>query len=123
MTFSRALGTVAMVLCMVSCDDPAEWRSRQAVGALVEATPTKAAAALERVRAEGTPALVDIEQALHGANLPGRLRLIDAMEAIGSKRALPLLRFLERWDEAKPARERAREAREALVRPARTATK
>ena len=104
-----------MLLCVVSCDDPAEWRSRQAVRGLVEATPLKAELALEQVRAEGERALVDIEQALHGANLPARLRLLEAIEALGSAEAIPLLRFVERWDEAKTARERARQIRLRLA--------
>jgi len=62
----------------------------------------------------GRFALVDVEQELHGANLAIRLRLIDAMRDIGDRQALPLLRFLERWDDAKLAREAAGEARRAI---------
>lgn len=113
-----ALRSTAFLLLLAAssaaCEDPREHESRQAVKQLVKATPSRVRAARERVARIGRFALVDIEQELHGADLATRLRLIATIREIGDPEALPLLRFLERWDDEQLAREAAREARLAL---------
>jgi len=104
------------ILLASGCDDPREWRSRQAVRQLVKAGPLASAAARARVIAEGRYALVDIEQEIHAADLTARLRLLAAVEGIGDPEAIPLLRFLERWADDDAVRERAHDVRVVLQR-------
>jgi hypothetical protein len=99
------------LLVMGGCEDPREWRSRQAVRQLVEASPLRASAAMRRVVSVGCYALVDIEQAFHGAPLPGRRRLLEAIRSAGCREATPLLRFIERWDDEEEIRRQARRTR------------
>lgn len=112
---ARALMLMTL-LVIAGCEDPREWRSRQAVRQLVKATPLRVPAALERVVKLGCYALVDIEQALHGAPLPGRLRLLEAIDRGRCRGAIPLLRFLERWDDEDEVKKRARSLRVKLER-------
>ncbi|PIE19460.1 MAG: hypothetical protein CSA65_02180 [Proteobacteria bacterium] len=106
---------MALVI-FASCEDPREWRSRQAVRQLVKATPLRATAAMDRVVTIGCYALVDIEQALHNAPLSGRLRLLEVIERARCREAIPLLRFLERWDDEKDVKKLARRIRQRFER-------
>ena len=81
---------------------------------LVESGPGTKEAALAAVKRYGAFALVDIEQALHGAEVAQQLVLLEAVEQISSAEGLPLLSFYAQW--GKPAlRKPAAEARRRLA--------
>ena len=92
--------TASSVLLTTSCgrDLERERLSHLAARSLVAAPDRAVAAELNRVVAVGAFALPDIEQEIHAAPAAGRLRLLRAIERIGSPQAIPLLRFLVRWD-------------------------
>jgi HEAT repeat protein len=104
------MGVLLSTLLLSGCDDPRERRCRKAVRALASAGTLTQQRALDDVVEFGRFALVDIEQELHGAALAARLRLLEAVEKIGDKEALPLLRFYQRWDPDELVRKKAKAA-------------
>ena len=84
-----------------------EQRSRIAVRSLVAAPDRAVEQELDKVVALGHYALTDIEQEMHAAPVTGRLRLLRALERIGSLDAVPFVRFLARWDTDDAVRRRA----------------
>ncbi|MCK5799759.1 MAG: hypothetical protein KAI47_21365 [Deltaproteobacteria bacterium] len=116
MTHSISFGAFMTLLVIAGCDNGREWRSRQAVRHLIEASPLRVSSALDKVTKIGCYALIDIEQAFHSAPLPGRLRLLDALARGRCAEAIPLLKFIERWDNDDDVRARAHAIRQALER-------
>lgn len=93
-----------------------EQRSRIAVRSLVAAPDHAVEGELNKVVALGHYALMDIEQVMHAAPVVGRLRLLRAMERIGSPEAIPLLRFLALRDTDDAVRRRAAQLARTLQR-------
>ncbi len=118
----------SLTLLLMACDD----RSARDIHADVHVVSTRedglATAAMERLAARGSVALVHIETGMHTAPDSARLRLVALMGRIGDANAIPILRHfavfdvnaevraacddtLERWSTAPgPRGERASEA-------------
>lgn len=98
----------ALVLLAACANDLERERgSRIAARSLVAAPETKVEGELDRMVAFGPYALPDIEQEMHNAPVAGRLRLLRAIERIGSREAVPFLTFLASHDGDKLVRRRA----------------
>lgn len=95
-----------------------EQRSRIAVRSLVAAPDHAVEGELNKVVALGHYALMDIEQTMHAAPVVGRLRLLRAIERIGSPEPIPLLRFLALHDSDDAVRRRAAQLTATLRRMA-----
>lgn len=96
-----------LVLKGCASDFDREQRSRLRVRSLVAAPERAVEQELDKVVAQGAYALPDIEQEMHAAPAAGRLRLLRALGRIGSREAVPLLRFLARHDTDDAVRRRA----------------
>jgi hypothetical protein len=71
-------------------------------------------AAKERLRARGRDAIAILETGLYQADALGRLRIIEVLEDIGDREAVPILRHLARRDDDQSVRERATRALEHM---------
>ncbi len=90
------LGSLALPIS--GCDD----RSARDIHADVHVVSTRedglATAAMERLAARGSAALVHIETGMHTAPDSARLRLVSLMGRIGDANAIPILRHFAVFD-------------------------
>jgi hypothetical protein len=106
-----ALGACA-VLSSAGCED----QSYRSIGAQINIIARRddglVPPAQKRLVAFGPRALPQIETALHTAPLRGRLRLVQALDAIGDEEAVPILRHFAVYD----ADQEIRRSCEAVLR-------
>lgn len=75
-----------------------------------------ASMASDRLVSRGPTSIVILETGLYRAEAPARIRIIRALEAIGSAEAVPILEHLSRRDPDNDVRARARRGLSTLVR-------
>jgi hypothetical protein len=105
---------VMLLLSAGACTDEREQASRLVVKSLAAAPKDKAAREAEKVLSFGRYALPDIEQELQVSPLEGKLRLLDVLERLKDREALPFLDFLARWEREEAARKRAGQVAKAI---------
>jgi hypothetical protein len=111
---------MAVAGMLSACDDSRgrEYYTRMAVKGLVTAPAGKERMQMGKVVAKGSHALPDIEQEYHGADPASRLLLLEALERINDRQALPFVRYVARWDEDPKARKLASRVSKSLGPPA-----
>lgn len=121
-----------LALCaLLACARPNEREIERDVKALVTRDDALAGGAVDRVVRHGLAAIPELESALHGASVAGRLNAVTALRRIGRVEAVPILRHVGAHDPEEPVRveatftltewsrgadARAEEARKALRR-------
>ncbi len=108
---------VCLVLPLCGCDTNRDYYTRMAVKGLATAPADMVDSQTDKVVAKGSHALPDIEQEFHGADPPGRRRLLEALRLIKDPRALPFVRYVARWDDDAKVRKEAERVARALSPP------
>ena len=108
---------IAVAGLLLSCDDSRgqDYYTRMAVKGLATAPAGKERMQLGKVVAKGSHALPDIEQEFHSADPAGRRRLLEALERLKDRQALPFVRYVARWDEDPGVRKEAARVSKTLV--------
>ena len=104
----------AVLLFLVACAADDSRRIEREVEVLIGEPGAAADAAESALVERGPEAILFLETGLWRADARGRARIIEVLEAIGDREALPIVKLLARRDRAPEVRARAERARKKL---------